>query len=272
MNERIRIAGCVVVLCVAASAARAEPQTVTIGETVPFSSTDLANAVALRAGDVSLTINVAREGEALKVDVGGASQIVAVDLADPEAAVRVVAMVVIALGKEPAAAPPMLAPQMTAPVTAVVMPASMPTTAPAVSRFAVRGMVGLWRRDDREDVTSYTAAVAYRFAPTWRIAGSMTSQNRITHEPGRWKIVRLGLEALQLEPFGVEGGLLAVPDASISGAYVDARYYLRLGDHFRIVAAVGAHWMKIDEYCVEPCAFQSESTSAYVHGGIEWRL
>jgi len=268
--------GCVVLFAVALSGpAAAKPQTVTIDEAVPFSSSQLADAVALRAGDVSLTIHVARQGDALKVEVGGSSQVVVVDLADPEAAVRVVAMVVVALGAEPPAlAPPGMdvvtpAPAVVAPAVAVVAPV------PTVSRFAVRGMVGLWRLDDREDVTAYTGAVAYRFAPALRLAASVTSQNRITHEPGRWTIVRLGLEALQYEPFGIEGGLLVVPDAfgPVPGAYADAHYYLALGSHVRLVGTVGAHWMKVDQiYCEDPCAFKSETRSAYLHGGLEWRL
>jgi len=267
--------GCVVLFAVALSVpAAAKPQTVTIDQALPFSSTPLADAVALRAGDVSLTIHVARQGDALKVEVGGSSQVVVVDLADPEAAVRVVAMVVVALGTEP----PALAP----PGMDVVVPAPAPAPAPAVveptpavSRFAVRGMVGLWRLDDREDVTAYTGAIAYRFAPTLRLAASVTSQNRITHEPGRWTIVRAGVEALRFEPFGIEGGLLVVPDAfgPVPGAYVDARYYLALGTHVRLVGTLGAHWMKVDQiYCEEPCAFKSETRSAYLHGGLEWRL
>jgi len=31
--------------------------------------------------------------------------------------------------------------------------------------------------------------------------------------------------------------------------------------------------MKVDQiYCEEPCAFKSETRSAYLRGGLEWRL
>ena len=270
MIERIRVAGCAVLAVVAfAAPAAAKPQTVILGESVPFSSAELADAVALRAGDVSLTVHVAREGDALKIEVGDSSQVVVVDLTDPEAAVRVVAMVVVALGTAP---PVLAAPGMNVvpPPAIAVQPSPVP--APEVSRVAIRGMVGLWRLYDREDVTPFNAAVAYRFAPMWRVAGSVTSQNRITHEPGRWLILRLGLEALHFEPVGIEAGILQARDegGTVPGVYIDARWYQRLGDHLRAVAGLGASWLKV-EYSMDS-AFANEPISAYLHGGLEWRL
>ena len=270
MNERIRIAGCAVLLVVAfAASAAAKPQTVILGESVPFSSTDLADAVELRAGDVSLTVHVVREGDALKIDVGDNSQVVAVDLSDPQAAVRVVAMVVVALGT---AQPVLAAPGMNVgPPPAVVVATPSPVTEPAVSRVAIRGMVGLWRIYDREDVIPFSGAVAYRFAPMWRVAGSITSENRITHEPGRWLILRGGLEALHFEPVGIEAGLQSArgDGGAVSGAYVEVRWYQRLGARFRLLGTLGASWQQV-EY--DGSAFANEPISVYLHGGLEWRL
>jgi hypothetical protein len=274
MTERIRLAGRVVLVLVVvafAAPAAAKPQTVVIGDAVPFSSSELADAVALRAGDVSLTVHVAREGDGLKIDVGDSAQIVVVDLTDPEAAVRVVAMVVVALGTAP---PALAAPGMNvaAPPPAIVVAGPSAVPAPEVSRVAIRGMVGLWRLYDREDVVPFSAAVAYRFAPMWRVAGSVTSQNRITHEPGRWLIFRLGLEALRFGPVGIEAGILQARDegGAVPGVYIDARWYQRLSDRFRAVAGVGASWQKVE--LSMDSAFANEPISAYLHGGLEWRL
>jgi hypothetical protein len=269
MNERIRFAGGVALLVVAfAAPAAAKPQTVILGESVPFSSSELADAVALRAGDVSLTVHVARDGDALRIDVGDSSQIVAVDLTDPQAAVRVVAMVVVALGT---AQPVLAAPGMNAAPPAVALAGPAPVAAPAVSRVAFRGMVGLWRIYDREDVIPFSGAVAYRFAPMWRVAGSMTSENRITHEPGRWLIVRGGIEALHFEPVGIEAGLQSArgQGGAVSGAYLDLRWYQRLGARFRLVGTLGTSWQQV-EYNDSP--FANEAISVYLHGGLEWRL
>jgi hypothetical protein len=96
---------------IASSTASARP-TITVGATVPFSASDLANAVRLRA-DSNARIQIDRDGSALIVSVDGQTR--PVDLAtveDPHDAARIVALVVVAMAEPDTARAPTATPSM----------------------------------------------------------------------------------------------------------------------------------------------------------------
>jgi hypothetical protein len=254
-----------------ARAAAADP-TVTVEPAVPFTQAELDSAVTLRGGSKA-RVRVGRRGGALVIDVDGRIQVIELEDSDPHASARVVAMVIIALGRD-------------APPASVIErdnddPVLPREPVPKRSKLAMRAMIGKMRDDGGAYSTPLSAALAYELAPLARITASATV-GKIAAIGHHATVVplRLGLEG-RAGAAAIELGLQAAPDRECTGAlgatvgaYGIARVFLPLGGSPGRLVLEGGGYYVANQYagCEEGVPVRYGAHGGFIAGGVEWPL
>jgi hypothetical protein len=262
-----------VVVGLAVPATAAARPTVTVGEEVPFSATQLADAIELR-GAADIAVHVVRRGDDLVVDVGSASQTVAIAPSTSDEAARVVAMVVVALFVTPPSATTVEVGVAPAPPADAIAPAPFAPAPPSPSRWSARATLGLGRDDGGTWAWPLTGALAYRLAPSARIVASVTATQTTVPQRDTWVFpARLGIEG-RSTAVGLELGALGQIQDSCDGSspvalggYATGRIYVPIEARTRAVIEASVYYM-LDQ----DVGCYGEEYGGFVGGGIEWDL
>jgi len=258
-------------LLAVAPIAHARPS-VTIGEGVPFTAGQLADAVSLRTAS-NANVRVTRSNGALVVQVGDASQTVVADdnLGDPYETARVVALVVVALVEVPA-------------TTSLSVDEHSVPNAPATATggpWSIRGSVGMSRDDGGTFAFPLTGALSYKIAGSARLVGSATLGKATS--PTRDSVfipLKVGIEG-RSGALGIEVGGMTILHKTCSdtlvvgaGAYATGRVYLPIAARTKLMVEAGGYYAFDQAFGCDALqtTLRGEAYGGHFGAGVEWAL
>lgn len=259
-----------------APVAEARPSVTVVGD-APFSERELGDAVELRSPrDVAVEVR-GDDGGRLIVEVGGHAQVVELGTRDPQAAARVVAMVVVALADQGSVAAPSDTPALAPPAVVASQPAPH-----APSRLSLRLVPTLVHDDGGYTNPVLTGSLGYELTPYTKLVAT-AGIGRIKDNASTDIAVplRLGLEgsagALGIElggyatPFTHASCEIGRPGGMTAGAYGAARLYVPVSATARVVVEGGGEYVlatRQDDRCQGPLAW--EGYAGWLGAGGEW--